>query len=65
MSQRKKFNSDVKCDFKIGVNPCPLTLLPTCDVHMFEIKGYKAIGKEIGDVGTKLHYVAYVLIRKG
>lgn len=65
MSQRKKYNSDIKCDFKIVVNPCPFTLLPTCDAHLLEIKGYKAVGKEIGDVGTKLHYVAYVLIRKG
>lgn len=38
--------------FKIGGNPCHLTLLPTCDVYMLEIKGYKAIGEEIYNIGN-------------
>lgn len=37
--------------FKIGGHPCHLTLLPTCDVCMLEIKGYKAFGEEIYNIG--------------
>lgn len=38
--------------FKIGDIPCHLIFLPTCNINIFEIKGFKAIGEEMCNVGN-------------
>lgn len=53
VSEEKNDTSDLRCDFlKLGAFRVIWPFLPRCNTHMFEIKGYKAVGKEIRNVGN-------------
>lgn len=54
ISERKKnYKSDLICDFlNLGVFPIIWPFYQRVVMHTFEIKGYKAVGEEINNVGN-------------